>query len=379
MGVVRPLIRGQTRLCRHKRGYHRKSPLQVWKVTLHSTHDSPQKPLARSLARRAIGALVAASMSWCGAASAQTWEPTGAVEIVVPAGTGGGADQMARFIVELVIKHKLMVQPIAVVNKSGNSGAEGLLDMKAAAGNPHKLVLTLSNLFTVPLATGVDFKWQDLAPVAMLALDQFVVWVHNDSPYKTAPELMDALRQKPRNSFKLGGTGSKQEDQLISVLLETAAATRIQYVALKGGGDVARTLAAGEVDITVNNPIEAEELWRAGKLRALCVLDGARLQVTTKLSHGKAWSDIPTCMSAGVPAQYLMLRGLFTTPGAKPEQVAYYLGLLKKVQALPEWRAFMARGAFRETSMSGAPFVDWLDKAENYHRVLMRESRLMAK
>ncbi|WP_395701447.1 Bug family tripartite tricarboxylate transporter substrate binding protein [Aquabacterium sp.] len=311
--------------------------------------------------------------------AAAAWEPTQPVEIVVPAGTGGGADQMARFVQEMVTKHKLMSQPMKVVNKAGNSGAEGLLDVKADKGNPHKLVITLSNLFTVPLATGVPFGWRDITPLSMMALDQFVLWVNADTPYKTAQDLLAAMKAKGPNGFKLGGTGSKQEDQLISVLLETAAGTRIQYVPLKGGGDVAKSLAAGEVDLTVNNPIEAEGLWRSGKLRPLCVFDGGPLGYTAKLSNGQSWNDIPTCMSAGIPAQYLMLRGFFMTPQATPDQVAYYVQLLAKVRELPEWRDFMAKGAFRQTALSGAQYVEWLDRAESYHRVLMREAKLMAK
>jgi hypothetical protein len=96
---------------------------------------------------------------------AAAWEPTKPVEFVVPAGTGGGADQMARFIQGVVAKHKLMKQPIVVVNKSGGAGAEGFLDVKGDKGNPHKIVITLSNLFTTPLATGVPFNWRDLTPV----------------------------------------------------------------------------------------------------------------------------------------------------------------------------------------------------------------------
>ena len=91
-------------------------------------------------------------------AHAQGWEPTKPVEFVVPAGTGGGADQMARFIQGIVAKNNLMKQPIVVVNKSGGAGAEGFLDVKADKGNGHKIVITLSNLFTTPLATGVPFK-----------------------------------------------------------------------------------------------------------------------------------------------------------------------------------------------------------------------------
>ena len=71
------------------------------------------------------------------------WEPTKPVEFVVPAGTGGGADQMARLIQGIVIKHNLMKQPLIVVNKSGGAGAEGFLEIKGAKGDPHKIVITL--------------------------------------------------------------------------------------------------------------------------------------------------------------------------------------------------------------------------------------------
>ena len=147
-------------------------------------------------------ALAAAAVAALSSSPAQAWEPTAPVELVVPAGTGGGADQMARFIQELVAKHKLMGQPINVVNRPGNSGLEGLLEMKSARGNPHKLVITLSNLFTAPLATGSNFSWTDLSPVQMLALDQFVLWVVASSPYKTTPELLNALRSAPAGSLK---------------------------------------------------------------------------------------------------------------------------------------------------------------------------------
>ncbi len=315
-------------------------------------------------------------LAW--AQPAAPWQPTQPVELVVPAGTGGGADQMARLVAELITKHRLMAQPVQVVNKAGNSGAEGLLDMRAARGNPHKLVITLSNLFTTPLATGSDFRWTDLTPVRMLAQDQFVLWVRADATARNATELVEQLRKAPRGSLRLGGTGSKQEDQIVSVLLETAVASRLDYVPLKGGGDVARALAAGEVDMTVNNPIEGEKLWREGRVRPLCVFDGRPLDYTAKIAGNQAWSDLPTCMSVGIPVQYLMLRGIFTTPGATPAQVAYYAEVLDKVRALPEWRSFMAQGAFKNETLIGTPFAEWLERAERFHRVLMRESRLLA-
>jgi putative tricarboxylic transport membrane protein len=325
-----------------------------------------------------FGALIAASSAMLAMPQAHAWEPTKPVEFVVPAGTGGGADQMARFIQGVVAKNKLMNQPIVVVNKSGGAGAEGFLDVKADKGNAHKIVITLSNLFTTPLATAVPFNWRDMTPVSMLALDQFVLWVNEESPHKTPKAFMDALKAGPDKSVKMGGTGSKQEDQIITVMLEKAAGKKMTYIPYRGGGEVAVQLVGKHVDATVNNPIEAESHWRAGKLRALCVMDSKKLSYTAKVTPTQSWADLPTCASAGVPVEYTMLRGIFMPPGVTPEQTKFFVDLLAKVRATPEWADFMNKGAFNQTTLSGQAFFDWLGKTEQAHRVLMKEAGFLA-
>ncbi len=334
-------------------------------------------PLSSTL-RTTVAALSAAACALFSHAASAAWEPTKPVEFVVPAGTGGGADQMARFLQGIVAKHQLMKQPLIVVNKSGGAGAEGFLDVKGSKGDPHKIVITLSNLYTTPLATGVPFNWRDLTPVSMLALDEFVLWVNAESPYKTAKEYIDAIKAKPDNSFKMGGTGSKQEDQIITVILEKTTGKKMTYIPYKGGGDVAVQLVGKHVDSTVNNPIEAESHWRAGKLRALCVMDKDKMPYPNKLSSNQAWADVPTCTSQGVPVEYLMLRGIFMPPAVTPDQVAFYVGLFNKVRALPEWKEFMEKGAFKQTTLSGDAYVDWVGKNEQLHRTLMKDAGFIA-
>ena len=204
--------------------------------------------------RRAVGVACVSRRGRDARASAQAWEPTKPVEFIVPAGTGGGADQMARLMQGVITKNNLMKQPLIVVNKSGGAGAEGFLAVKDAKGDPHKIIITLSNLFTTPLATGVPFNWKDLTPVAMLALDQFVLWVNAETPYKTAKEYLDAVKAAGPNKFKMGGTGSKQEDQIITVAIEKATGTKFIYIPFKGGGDVAVQLVGKHIDSIGQQP-----------------------------------------------------------------------------------------------------------------------------
>jgi putative tricarboxylic transport membrane protein len=325
----------------------------------------------------AVSALMLATLSFA-ARPAAAWEPSKTVEFIVPAGTGGGADQMARFLQGVIAKHNLMKQPLVVINKPGGAGGEGFLDMKASANNPQKIVITLSNLFTTPLATGIPFSYRDLTPVSMLALDQFVLWVNAESPYKTAKEYLDAIRTSPDNKFSMGGTGSKQEDQLITVALQKALGKKLTYVPFKGGGEVATQLVGNHISSTVNNPVEAVAHWRAGKLRALCVFRSQRMPQTKKVTADQAWSDIPTCKESGIDVSYQMLRGVFATGGANAEQVAFYVDLFQRVRALPEWKEFVETGAFDDTTMSGPAYATWLDKTEAEHRTLMKEAGFLA-
>ncbi len=337
-----------------------------------------QSKLVSGFARATVGALAAGALTAAAPALA-AWVPTKPVEFVVPAGTGGGADQMARLIQGIVIKHKLMKEPLIVVNKSGGAGAEGFLEVKGAKGDPHKIIITLSNLFTTPLATGVPFNWRDMTPVSMMALDQFVLWVNNENPAKTAKDYLAAVKAAGPSKMKMGGTGSKQEDQILTVGIERATGTKFIYIPYKGGGEVAVQLVGKHIDSSVNNPIEAVAQWRAGQLRALCVFDDKRMPYKTKVTDTLAWGDIPTCKEAGVPTDYTMLRGIFMASGVSKDQLEFYVNMLKKVRETPEWKDYMEKGAFNQTTLSGEDFNKWLGSAENMHRELMKEAGFIAK
>ena len=333
----------------------------------------------RRTRRLLVAAGIIATAALAPLTSFAAWEPTKPVEFVVPAGTGGGADQMARFIQGVVAKNNLMKQPLIVVNKSGGAGAEGFLEVKNAKGDANKITITLSNLFTTPLATGVPFNWKDLTPVAMLALDEFVLWVNAETPYKTATEYITAVKGADAGKFKMAGTGSKQEDQIITVALEKVVGKKMTYIPFKGGGDVAVQLVGKHVDSTVNNPIEAVAHWRSGALRPLCVFDSQPMAYPNKVTATQSWQDIPPCKTQGLAVEYLMLRGIFMAPGVTQEQVDFYIDLFKKVRATPDWKKFTEDAAFKDTFMTGKEYVQWVTEAETTHKQLMQEAGFIAK
>ena len=324
--------------------------------------------------RRRFTGLVLASVLIAGAPGAAhaAWEPTKPIEFVIPAGTGGGADQMARLIAGLAEKHKLSPRPIIAVNKSGGAGAEGFLHVKGKKGDAHTIVITLSNLFTTPLHTGIPFSWKDLTPVARIALDEFILWVNAETPYKTAKEYLAAVKEK-NGTMKMGGTGSAQEDQIITIQIEQALGVKFIYVPFKGGGEVCVNLVGKHVDSTVNNPIECVSHWKAGRVRPLAVFDSARIPVPE-------WKDIPTVKEAlNTDLTYLMLRGIFGPPDMPAEAVAWYQDLLKKVAETPEFKDYMQQGALRPAWLVGPEFNTWLGREEQVHLDLMTKGGLLKK
>ncbi len=306
------------------------------------------------------------------------WKPTRNIEFIVPAGIGGGAGQMAQLIQGIIQKHNLIPTSMVVISKKGGSGAEGFLYVKNHKNDPHKIIITLSNLFTTPLATGSPFSYKDFTPIAMMALDEFVLWTNTKAGYKGPMAYIDAVKKAP-GKMKMGGTGSKQEDQIITAAIEQKTGAKFTYVPYKGGGTVATQLVGGHVDSSVNNPIEAVAHWRAGTLTPECVFDATPMPYKEKITATMSWGDIPTCKSKGLDIEYLMLRGVMTTPGVSQDVVDYYVDVMKKVRETPEWKAFMAKGAFNQSFMTGAEFNKWLAAAAAEHHNLMEKAGFLHK
>ena len=212
--------------------------------------------------------------------------------------------------------------------------------------------------------------------MSMLALGQFVLWVNAASPHQTVAQFVAAAKA---GEMRVGGTGSKQEDELVTSAMARAAGGRFSYVPLRGGAEVAQALVEQRVDATVNNPSEAVADWTSGKLRPLCVFHNARLEATAKVTDTQAWSDIPTCKEAGLNVEYSMLRGVLLPAGVTAEQRAFYEELFKRVRATPGWKETLENGVFNPTTLSGEAFARWLATEEGRHRDWMRAAGFLPK
>src|SRR2546421_3696585 len=294
-------------------------------------------------------------------ASAFAWEPTKPVEIVVAAGAGGASDQMARMMQAAIQKNNLTKQPMVVSLKGGASGAEALMYMKSSSGDPNKVLLAYSLIYMLPLSAKIPFNWRELTPVSVVALDQFILWDNTTLPQANVKDFIAAAKSA-NPPFKMGGTGSKREDHVLTVFVEKKTGAKFAYLPYKSGGEAATQLVGNHTQSNVNNPSENLEVWRAGHVRALCVFDKERIQYSSKVTNTQSWNDVPTCKEEGLDVQYLMLRAMFLPGKATAEQKAFYVDLFRKISQTADSKEYMEKQALKPIFLTGDALQKFLEE-----------------
>jgi putative tricarboxylic transport membrane protein len=326
-----------------------------------------------------ITAALVGAIGLGGAGAAQAWQPTKPVEFVVTSGAGGGTDNFARMIQSIITKHKLIDQPIVVVNKGGGSGAEGYVYGKGAKGDPNRVIFGTNNAYLLPYVAKLGYKFSDLTPVAALALDEFLLWVKGDAPYADAKAYIEAVKAKPMG-FKMGGSQSKDTDQTLTSMIQDAAGAKMIYVPFQGGSAAAVQLAGGHIDSNVNNPNENIGQWKAGQVKPLCVFSPVRLSKGEPVFDGKGWGDIPTCKEAGLPIEtFQMPRTVWLPADVPADAVAFYEGVLEKVSQTPEWKEFVTRTAQTGRFMKGKELTDFVAKDDAANKKVFEAEGWIAK
>jgi tripartite-type tricarboxylate transporter receptor subunit TctC len=214
--------------------------------------------------------------------------------------------------------------------------------------------------------------------VSVLALDQFVLWDNTTLPHKNVKEFIDAAKGA-NPPFKMGGTGSKREDHVLTAFIEKRTSAKFVYLPYTSGGEAATQLVGNHTASNVNNPSENLEVWRAGQVRALCVFDKERIEYKTKVAGNMSWNDVPTCKEEGLDVQYLMLRAMFLPGKVTADQTAFYVDLFKKVAQTSEFKDYMEKQALKPIFLTGPDMVKFLEEDNALNAQLMNEAGFVAK
>jgi putative tricarboxylic transport membrane protein len=307
-----------------------------------------------SLMRKLAGGtiLFLAALLWAQpsivSAQAQDWVPEKPVELVIMAGKGGGADKMARMFKQIIDDDQLSPVPFEPVNMPGDSGAEALKHLEENRG---------SSTIVMEIKT----KITDFAPIARMAEDTFILWVNKASGIDSLDKFVTAAKKKGKN-WVMSGTGTMQEDNILTLFLNEEFGLSMSYRSFEGGGEVAKDLATGKCDSTVNNPSEQEDFYLAGKTTPLAAFTPERLD---------QFETVPTLKERGHDMVYFMQRSVVGPPGMPAEALEFYQNLFREVYESKEWQDYMNRNSLRGQFITGDTLVDYWNKEQDAHKKIL--------
>lgn len=296
------------------------------------------------------------------AASAQGWKPTKDVEFVVPFGLGGGADLMARVIHKTIVDEKLVPVSIAIVNKPGGGGAAGIGYVAASRkGDPHTLILINGSTQITPILNPQARTLVEVKPVMNMMLDDFLLFVRADAPWKSAGDFVKDAKGKPAKSVAFS-TGGTTDVMAVTVL---AKATGVQYntVSFNSGGEALTALLGGHVQASMGNPLEFMGQLQGGKVRALGVVRDKRFA---------GLNDVPTFQEQGIKTpNFQMWRGIAIPKDAPDAARVYWEGVMTKVNSSAAMKKYYADNVAQAASIPGKQFNQFLARQEKLYRELL--------
>ena len=299
------------------------------------------------------------------AGGAQAWEPSKPVDFVIMAGQGGGADRMARLMQAIAEEEGYSPQPLVPTNKPGGSGAEALVHLNGVNDPDHTIMVTLNSFFTTPLRQpGLEIDILTFAPVGRMAEDTFLLWVHKEEGINTFEEFLAAATERG-NDWVMGGTGSNQEDQIITDFLNDNFGLDMKYIPYKGGGAVAKDLAGRQITSSVNNPSEALGFYEAGDVVALVAFTDERLPF---------FPDVPTLKEFGHEFAYTMQRAVVGAPGMSAEAQAFYTDMFGKLFSSEKWQTYRTDKSMTGEYLTGDDLRGYWQAQRDRHEAMLKAS-----
>jgi putative tricarboxylic transport membrane protein len=286
-------------------------------------------------------------------ALAQAKYPSRMVEVVVPYAPGGGTDNLMRMITGIIDENKWSPVPMNVNNRAGGSGAVGFNYLINKKGDAYVVAGATPMIVSGKIEGRLSGNHRDAMTILMIvAIDELMLSVRSESPFKTIDDFVNAARAKP-GQLTVGGTATNTEDHIFTYLFEQAAKIKVKYVPFNSGGEVTAALMGGHIDAAVENPNEIVAQIEAGKARNLAVAARKRLADAP---------DVPTFAEKGYEFYWEQMRGVVGPANMAPEAVAWWQDTLRKVTATKKWQEqYIKRNLLTPTAWTGEEANKYLD------------------
>jgi putative tricarboxylic transport membrane protein len=323
-----------------------------------------------ALVRRHLFLAAAAAVALAAPAALAQSFPSKPIELVVHTSPGGGTDLITRMVADLLVREKLVNQPVNVINRVGGGGAIAYTYIKSKRGDPHVImsVATLAMLNQV-VRPELGLGLENYTPLAFLAQDPQAVMVQAESPFKTLKDLIDTATREPDSLVASiaspGGTA-----RMLLWVLERETGARVKVVANKSGADAILQVLGGHTHFSPENISEGYASVESKKLRVLAVTSLTRLQVVP---------DAPTMKELGYDIHIGTGRGFAMPAGVPKEAAAHMEAVLQRVYNSPAWKEHAARNFYENIWLGSADYAKHLAERSIQVREFQQAIGLLAK
>jgi putative tricarboxylic transport membrane protein len=287
------------------------------------------------------------------------------LRLVAPAAPGGGWDQTAR-VMQQVLQRAGLVRTAPVENIPGAAGTIGLARfIGAERGNADTLMVSGLIMLGGIVMHRAPVTLNDVTPIARLTGEYEVIAVPANSPFRSLGDFVEALKRRPE-ALSWGGGSAGGSDQILAGLVAEAVgvpAQRVNYIAFSGGGESLSAIIGGQVSVGVNGLAEFAPHIEAGTIRALAISSANRLPGL----------DVPTLREQGVDVEFENWRSVVAPPGVTGEKRRRLELLMDRMVQSQEWREALTRYRWLDRHMSGAAFSGFVDSEEARVQAILRK------
>jgi len=290
-----------------------------------------------------------------GVAQAADWKPTKPIELIAPAGPGGGWDLLARSMQKALTEEKLVDQPVLVTNKPGGGGATGWNYLKGKSGQGEFLAMTSALILQNNLLGKSELTFKDFYPLANLMTEWEVVAVKADAPWKDGKEFFEAMKKDPA-SMHIGvgpALGNNDHIQFLALTkLYGADPKAVKFVVYPNtAAEQIPALLGGHIKAITISLGETMEQVKAGKIRILGISSDKRI---------KELPNVATWKEQGVDFIYPHWRGVIAAPGLSPEQKKFWDDTMGKMVKSATWKKAMQNLEWEEYYQNAADHTKFL-------------------
>lgn len=303
-------------------------------------------------------AVVAAGLAFAGAAVA-----VDNVKMMIPANPGGGWDSTGRALGKALLDAGA-ASTVTYDNKGGAAGVIGLAQFVNANKGDGNALMVMGAVMLGGIITGKPpVSLTQATPIARLTSEYNVFVLPASSPYKTMGEVIAQLKKDP-GSVKWGGGSRGSTEHIAAAMIAREVgvdASKINYVAFRGGGEATAAILGGNVTIGGSGYSEFQQYIETGKMRAIGVTSAERLKGI----------DVPTLKEQGVNVEIGNWRGVYAAPGITPAQRKALTEMVLAALKTPAWAEALEKNRWTPAVLSGPAFDEFVDREFATLRAIM--------